>query len=65
MLIFTFQPSSVRCITFRYFDRSGSVGLRYASLLTASFRVMSLLLYQSMSWRGSPERWVTRSRGTW
>ena len=45
------------------FERRSSVSSRWTKRAIISARVGSLLLYQSKSWRGMPERWVTRSRG--
>ena len=42
--------------------RRGSVGSKWASRAKTSLPV-SLVLYQARSWRGRPDRCVTRSRG--
>ena len=42
--------------------RKGSVGSKWASRAKTSLPV-SRVLYQNRSWRGRPERCVTRSRG--
>src|SRR6476646_6586596 len=42
-------------------ERRGLLGSRYCRRRIRSSREKSEL-YQTMSWRGRPERWVTRSR---